>query len=35
MGLALCAKDAFKGVDVQVRLSQQALELGVLQLQFA
>ena len=35
MGLALCTKDAFERVDVQVRLGQKALELAVLQFQFA
>ena len=35
MGLALCAKNTFKGVDVQMRLCQQALEFAVLQLQLA
>ncbi len=35
MGLALCAKNALEGMDVQMRLSQQALELAVLQFELA
>ena len=33
VGLALCAKHALEGVDVKVRLGQQALDLAVVQLE--
>ncbi len=35
MGLTLYPEDALEGVDVQVGLGQQLLELGVLALEFA
>ena len=34
-GLALCAKDALEGMDVQMRLGQQALELTAPQFELA
>jgi hypothetical protein len=35
VGLALCAKDALEGMDVQMRLGQQTLELAILQFKLA